>query len=87
MASPGSTSYRCKRWPPPLKTPRSRGEAIFDSEITVSLYVLPALLAGIGIHVTSHVLLQHLTDAQRRFARTHDDPVNEEAFPEEEAMP
>jgi hypothetical protein len=35
----------------------------------VGLYVLPALLAGVGINVTSHVLIQHLTDAQRRFAR------------------
>ena len=41
---------------------------MFDSEVTVGLYVLPALLAGIGINVTSHVLIQHLTDAQRRFA-------------------
>jgi hypothetical protein len=70
-----------------LKTPSLADDAIFDSEITVGLYVLPALLAGIGIHVTSHVLIQHLTDAQRRFARTHDDPVNEEAFSEEEAGP
>ena len=29
---------------------------------------VPELLAGIGINVTSHVLIQHLTDAQRRFA-------------------
>ena len=51
-----------------LKTPSLADDAVFDSEVTVGLYVLPALLAGIGINVTSHVLIQHLTDAQRRFA-------------------
>src|SRR5450755_322635 len=53
-----------------LRTPSLADDAIFDSEITVGLYVLPALLAGIGINITSHALIQHLTDAQRRFART-----------------
>jgi len=52
-----------------LKTPSLADDALFDSEVTVGLYVLPALLGGIGINVTSHVLIQHLTDAQRRFAR------------------
>ena len=52
-----------------LKTPSLADDALFDSEVTVGLYVLPALLAGIGINVVSHVLIQHLTDAQRRFAR------------------
>jgi hypothetical protein len=51
------------------RTPSLADDAIFDSEVTVGLYVLPALLAGVGINVTSHVLIQHLTDAQRRFAR------------------
>src|SRR5450755_142798 len=53
-----------------LKTPSLADDALFDSEITVGLYVLPALLAGIGINVTSHVLIQHLTDAQQRFVQT-----------------
>ena len=48
-------------------TPSLADDAIFDSEITVGLYVLPAFLAGIGINVVSHVLIQHLTDAQERF--------------------
>ena len=50
-------------------TPSLADDAVFDSEITVGLYVLPALLAGVGINITSHVLVQHLTDAQKRFAR------------------
>lgn len=52
-----------------LMTPSLADDVLFDSEVTVGLYVLPALLAGIGINVTSHVLIEHLTDAQRRFAR------------------
>ena len=47
-------------------TPSLTDDRIFDSEITVGLYVLPALLAGVGINVISHVLLQHLIDAQKR---------------------
>jgi hypothetical protein len=43
-------------------------DRIFDSEITVGLY-LPAFLAGVGINVTSHVLIQHLTDAQKRIPK------------------
>ena len=49
------------------ETPSTADDAIFDSEITVGLYVLPALLAGIGVNVVSHVIIQHLSDAQRRF--------------------
>jgi hypothetical protein len=49
------------------ETPSTADDAIFDSEITVGLYVLPALLAGIGVNIASHVVIQHLSDAQRRF--------------------
>jgi hypothetical protein len=50
------------------QTPSTADDIIFDSEITVGLYVLPALLAGIGVNIVSHVIIQHLSDAQRRFA-------------------
>jgi hypothetical protein len=50
-------------------TPSLADDVVFDSEITVGLYVLPALLAGVGVNVTSHVLIQHLTDAQRSLVR------------------
>jgi hypothetical protein len=49
------------------ETPSTADDLIFDSEITVGLYVLPALLAGIGVNIASHVLIQHLSDAQLRF--------------------
>lgn len=51
------------------ETPSTADDVIFDSEITVGLYVLPALLAGIGVNIASHVIIQHLSDAQRRFVR------------------
>jgi hypothetical protein len=51
------------------ETPSTADDVIFDSEITVGLYVLPALLAGIGVNVASHVIIQHLSDAQRQFLR------------------
>lgn len=49
------------------ETPSTADNVIFDSEITVGLYVLPALLAGIGVNIASHVVIQHLSDGQRRF--------------------
>jgi len=56
-------------------TPSLADDAVFDSEITVGLYVLPALLAGVGVNMTSHALIEHLTDAQRRLVRRiHPDP-------------
>jgi hypothetical protein len=54
------------------ETPSTADNAIFDSEITVGLYVLPALLAGIGVNIVSHVIIQHLSDAQRRFLANGD---------------
>ncbi|MDB5804987.1 MAG: hypothetical protein JWN73_2309 [Betaproteobacteria bacterium] len=42
-------------------------DQIFASEISVALYLLPALFAGIGVNIVSHVLIQHLGDAQRRY--------------------
>lgn len=47
-------------------TPSLVDDHIFASEITVGLYVIPAILAGVGINLTSHALIQHLTDAQGR---------------------
>jgi hypothetical protein len=49
------------------ETPSTADDVIFDSEITVGLYVLPALLAGLGVNIASHVVIQHLSDAQQRF--------------------
>lgn len=42
-------------------------DAIFASEISLGLYLLPAVCAGIGINVVSHVLINHLVEAEQRF--------------------
>jgi hypothetical protein len=48
-----------------VRTVSTADDVVFNSEITLGLYLLPALLAGIGVNITSHVLLQHLSDAER----------------------
>ena len=42
---------------------------LFSSEISLALYLLPALFAGLGINIISHVLITHLSDAERQFER------------------
>lgn len=46
-------------------------DAVFNSEVTIGFYLLPALFAGIGIDVISHVLIRHLDKAQETFRREH----------------
>lgn len=48
-------------------------DIVFTSELTVALYVLPLVFGGIGVNLVSHVLLRHLTEAERRFDREHSD--------------
>lgn len=42
---------------------------VFVSEISVALYLLPALFGGIGINIVSHVLVRHLDEAEARFEK------------------
>lgn len=42
-------------------------DALFASEVSVALYLLPALFAGLGINIVAHVLNNHLDAAERRF--------------------
>jgi hypothetical protein len=51
------------------QTPSVIDDAIFISEVTVALYLLPAMIGGIGVNVLSHVLIQHLARAEARFER------------------
>jgi hypothetical protein len=46
---------------------------VFSSEISLALYLLPALFAGIGINIISHIIIVHLGDAERQFEREHND--------------
>jgi len=42
-------------------------DAVFASELSVALYLLPLFFAGVGIHLVAHVLVTHLIDAERRY--------------------
>jgi hypothetical protein len=41
-------------------------DRLFASELSVALYLLPALFAGIGVNVISHVMVTHLAEAEAR---------------------
>jgi hypothetical protein len=49
------------------------GDSIFVSEVSLALYLLPAMFGGIGINLVSHVLVNHLSDAEKKFKVTHPD--------------
>ena len=46
-------------------------EQLFSSEISLALYLLPALFAGIGVNIISHLLISHLEKAERKFDQDH----------------
>ncbi|MBO9514062.1 MAG: hypothetical protein J7549_08095 [Variovorax sp.] len=56
-------------------TPSLADDVFFVSEVRVALYLLPALFAGLGINVISHVLTTHLSAAEKRFNEQHADPA------------
>ncbi len=43
----------------------------FAHEFSVALYLLPLLFAGIGVNMISHILIAHLTDAEKKFDSEH----------------
>jgi hypothetical protein len=53
------------------RSPSLTGDAIFVSEVSFALYILPVLFGGIGINLVSHVLIRHLSPAEQRFAEEH----------------
>jgi hypothetical protein len=57
-------------------SPSLLDDVFFASELSIALYLLPALFAGIGINMISHVLINHLIDAERRFDREHPERRN-----------
>ncbi len=48
-------------------TPSLADDAVFISEISLALYLFPAMFGGIGVNVISHILVSHLVTAERRF--------------------
>lgn len=54
-------------------TPSLADDAVFVSELSIALYVLPVMFGGIGVNLISHVLVRHLTEAEKQFDREHPD--------------
>lgn len=54
-------------------SPSLVSDALFVSEVSVALYLLPAMFGGIGINLVSHVLINHLQAAEKRFKIEHPD--------------
>ena len=50
----------------------------FASELSIALYLLPALFAGIGVNLVSHVLIAHLARAEARFENERADDRSDE---------
>ena len=48
-------------------TPSTLDDKLFASELSVALYLLPAVFAGIGVNLLSHALISHLTKAEQRY--------------------
>ncbi len=48
-------------------TPSLVDDAIFLSEVTLALYLVPAMFGGTGANVVSHVIIAHLVEAEQRF--------------------
>jgi hypothetical protein len=46
-------------------SPSLLDDKIFTSEVSIALYLLPAIFAGIGANIVSHVLIAHSTDAEK----------------------
>ncbi|HQR04233.1 MAG: hypothetical protein JSR19_08335 [Proteobacteria bacterium] len=42
-------------------------DRLFASEVSLALYLLPVLFAGIGTNMISHILISHLQRAEHRF--------------------
>jgi len=51
-------------------------DKIFSSEISIALYLLPAFFAGTGINVASHILINHLIEAEKNFDKNNPKPGN-----------
>lgn len=52
-------------------TPSLLDDSVFVSEMSVALYLVPAIFAGIGVNIISHILIAHLADAEKKFDREH----------------
>lgn len=53
-------------------TPSAADDLLFNSEIGVALYAIPILFGGLGVNLVSHLLIQHLALAERRYRLAHE---------------
>lgn len=53
------------------QTPSLADDAVFVSELSIALYLLPAMFGGVGVNIISHVLVRHLIEAEKTFEREH----------------
>lgn len=51
-------------------------EGLISTQLSVALYLLPAAFAGLGINLISHVLINHLNEAEKQFDQTNEDAAN-----------
>lgn len=54
------------------QTPAIWDDRLLTSELSIALYLLPLVSAGIGINIVSHLLITHLLEAERNFDRAHE---------------
>ncbi len=54
-------------------TPSLTDDAVFLSELSVALYLLPAMFGGIGVNIVSHILVRHLAKAESQYEKEHPD--------------
>lgn len=52
-------------------SPSLLDDQVFNSELSLALYLLPAVFGGIGVNLISHALISHLARAERQFEREH----------------
>jgi hypothetical protein len=72
IAIAGISIYLLQRLNVIAKTsPSLLDDRIFASEVSIALYLLPLLFAGIGINLISDTLIRHLDDAERKYDQEH----------------
>lgn len=55
-------------------TPQLADDLVFASEFSIALFILPLIMAGIGVNLLSHLLHEHLIIAELEYERKKDDP-------------
>ena len=54
-------------------TPGLADDRVFASEFSIALFILPLIIAGVGVNLMSHVLNQHLIIAELEHDRVNGD--------------